>query len=221
MKNNTYHIALNDKTATWNAENDNLIFDLASGAALTGEYNGGDTPPEREFGGDYHGKDVYYNGQKLISGIHYRHVTDGNGDAAYYMEPSELRTNAPSRETEIPIVDPHNKLVFVPPASKYYTRVSGIVRPLDYQIKEVEMDNVFFEQVWVNGKRMIPGVDYEKVPNHSLLGGDSISNKEKSFVMDYKENSIDISILSERKNENNKVFSLDKINQKQNLFEKV
>ncbi len=221
VKNNTYHIALNDKTATWNAENDNLIFDLASGAALTGEYNGGDTPPEREFGGDYHGKDVYYNGQKLISGIHYRHGTDGNGDAAYYMEPSELRTNAPSRETEIPIVDPHNKLVFVPPASKYYTRVSGIVRPLDYQIKEVEMDNVFFEQVWVNGKRMIPGVDYEKVPNHSLLGGDSISNKEKSFVMDYKENSIDISILSERKNENNKVFSLDKINQKQNLFEKV
>ncbi len=221
IKNNTYHIALNNTEQTWNAENDNLIFDLASGAALTGEYNGGDTPPEREFGGDYHGKDVYYNGQKLISGIHYRHGTDANGDSAYYMEPSELRSNHPSRETEIPIIDPHNKLMFVPPASKYYTRVSGIVRPLDSQIKEVEMDNVFFEQVWVNGKRMIPGVDYEKVPNHSLLGGDSISNKEKSFVMDYKENSIDISILSERKNENNKVFSLDKVNQKQNLFEKV
>ena len=220
VKNNTYYIALNDKTETWDAENDNLIFDLASGAALTGEYNA-EGHAERTFGGDYHGKDIYYNGQKLISGIHYNHIVDSNGDPAYNMNPVELQTNAPSRETEIPIVDPHNKLVFVPPASKYYTRVSGIVRPLDYQIKEVEMDNVFFEQVWVNGKRMIAGVDYEKVPNHSLLGGDSISNKEKSFVMDYKENSIDISILSERKNENNKVFSLDKINQKQNLFEKV
>jgi len=220
IKNNTYHIALNSESATWDAENDNLILDLASGAALTGEYNaGGDA--EKTFGGDYHGKDIYYNGQKLISGIHYTHIQDSNGDPAYYMNSAELQTNTPSRETEIAIVDPNNKLVFVPPASKYYTRVSGLVKPLDYQIKEVEMDNVFFEQVWVNGKRMIPGVDYEKVPNHSLLGGDSISNKEKSFVMDYKENSIDVSILSERKNENNKVFSLDNVNQKQNLFEKV
>ena len=69
---------------------------------------------------------------------------------------------------------------------------------------------------------MIPGVDYFKAPSNSLIaGGDTPSQKNKSFVMKTLSNSIDIEVLSEASNKNSKIFSFDSANQKQNLFEKV
>tara|TARA_Y100000361_G_scaffold154002_1_gene177676 strand:- start:12 stop:2315 length:2304 start_codon:yes stop_codon:yes gene_type:complete len=216
IKNNEYFIALNSQHDTWNSREDNLVFDLTSGSAITGEYNG----EPQEFGGDYYGKDIYYNGQKLISGIHYVHTIDSNGDPAYYTQPPEL-THDEDKEASLSI-PVGAKFVFVPAASNYYTRQTGIVRPLDNEIEEVDVDNIFFEQVWRNGRRMIPGVDYFKAPSNSLIaGGDTPSQKNDSFVMQTETNSIDVKISSEAENLNNKVFSLDNINQKQNLFEKV
>jgi hypothetical protein len=216
IKNNQYYIALNNKEATWDAKNDNLIFDLASGAAITGEYDG----EQKEFGGDYHGKDIYYNGQKLISGIHFLPGTDSNGDPAIYANPDKISAaqHSESLPGGIPV---GSKLVFVPPASNYYVRATGIINE-GSTLKEIPVDNIFFEQVWRNGRRMIPGVDYFKVPDNSLIdGGDSPSQINKSFVMDANPNSIDVKVLSEAENKKTKVFSLNKNEQKQNLFEKV
>ena len=119
------------------------------------------------------------------------------------------------------VIPPGSKLVFVPPASTYYTRSTGIVNA-GSTTEEISVDNIFFEQVWRNGRRMIPGVDYFKLPDNSLVkGGDTVSQKNKSFVMETEPNSIDVKILSDAVNTNNKLFSLDSVNQKRNLFQKV
>ena len=112
IKNDRYFIALNSKEATWDAKEDNLIFDLASGAAITGEYDG----QQKEFGGDYQGKDIYYNGQKLISGIHFMPGLDSNGDPAVFSQPTKLSSDQHAESLQVPI---GAKFVFVPPASNF------------------------------------------------------------------------------------------------------
>ena len=214
IKNDRYFIALNSKEATWDAKEDNLIFDLASGAAITGEYDG----QQKEFGGDYQGKDIYYNGQKLISGIHFMPGLDSNGDPAIFSQPTKLSSDQHAESLQVPI---GAKFVFVPPASTYYTRATGIVGA-GSELNEITVDNIFFEQVWRNGRRMIPGVHYFKIPDNSLISSaESPSQKNNSFVLETKSNSIDVKISSEAENNNTKIFSLNSSDQKQNLFEKV
>ena len=214
IKNDRYFIALNSKEATWDAKEDNLIFDLASGAAITGEYDG----QQKEFGGDYQGKDIYYNGQKLISGIHFMPGLDSNGDPAIFSQPTKLSSDQHAESLQVPI---GAKFVFVPPASTYYTRATGIVGA-GSELNEITVDNIFFEQVWRIGRRMIPGVHYFKIPDNSLISSaESPSQKNNSFVLETKSNSIDVKISSEAENNNTKIFSLNSSDQKQNLFEKV
>ena len=214
IKNDRYFIALNSKEATWDAKEDNLIFDLASGAAITGEYDG----EQKEFGGDYQGKDIYYNGQKLISGIHFKHGIDSNGDPAVYSQPDKLSSDQHAESLQVPI---GAKFVFVPPASNFYTRATGTVGA-GSELNEIAIDNIFFEQVWRNGRRMIPGVHYFKIPDNSLISSaESPSQKNNSFVLETQPNSIDVKISSEAENNNTKIFSLNSSDQKQNLFEKV
>ena len=214
IKNDRYFIALNSKEATWDAKEDNLIFDLASGAAITGEYDG----QQKEFGGDYQGKDIYYNGQKLISGIHFMPGLDSNGDPAIFSQPTKLSSDQHAESLQVPI---GAKFVFVPPASTYYTRATGIVGA-GSELNEIAIDNIFFEQVWRNGRRMIPGVHYFKIPDNSLISSaESPSQKNNSFVLETQPNSIDVKISSEAENNNTKIFSLNSSDQKQNLFEKV
>jgi len=214
IKNDRYFIALNSKEATWDAKEDNLIFDLASGAAITGEYDG----EQKEFGGDYQGKDIYYNGQKLISGIHFMPGLDSNGDPAVFSQPTKLSSDQHAESLQVPI---GAKFVFVPPASNFYTRATGIVGA-GSELNEIAVDNIFFEQVWRNGRRMIPGVHYFKIPDNSLISSaESPSQKNNSFVLETKSNSIDVKISSEAENNNTKIFSLNSSDQKQNLFEKV
>lgn len=214
IKNDRYFIALNSKEATWDAKEDNLIFDLASGAAITGEYDG----QQKEFGGDYQGKDIYYNGQKLISGIHFMPGLDSNGDPAVFSQPTKLSSDQHAESLQVPI---GAKFVFVPPASNFYTRATGIVGA-GSELNEIAIDNIFFEQVWRNGRRMIPGVHYFKIPDNSLISSaESPSQKNNSFVLETQPNSIDVKISSEAENNNTKIFSLNSSDQKQNLFEKV
>ena len=219
IKNDRYYIALNHKEATWDAEKDSLIFDLASGAAITGEFQPGD---DLSFEGDYLYKDVYYNGQKLVSGIHFIASTDENSDPIIVFNASSHEVlGSPFHEESLGI-EPGGKLVFVPPASDYYNRATGIVRGAGSTLEEVSVENIFFEQVWRNGRRMIPGVDYSKVPSNSLVdAGASPSRKNKSFILQDTTNSIDIKILSEAENKKTKLFSLNVNEQKQNLIEKV
>ena len=54
--------------------------------------------------------------------------------------------------------------------------------------------NVFNEQVWRNGLRQIPGVDYTKSPEDSLLGGSPASAEKKTFVFNNAGVSLDTSI---------------------------
>ena len=222
VQNNTYHIALNDREATWDAKNDNLIFDLAPGPSISGEYLGGN----QNFKGDYLGKDIYYRGQKLISGSqagkgHYYKDVDGDGDDVIILNGGDGQVLSSPNHRESLVIPIGSKLMFVPQASATFTTVTGIVNQ-GSTLSEVDVDNIFFEQVWKNGVRMIPGVDYFKTPSNTLIaGGDSPSQKNKSFVMDTKPNSIDVKILNEAENTNNKVFSFDSVNQKQNLFKKV
>lgn len=216
IKNDRYFIALNSKEATWDAKEDSLIFDLASGAAITGEFTGGD----QQFQGEnYFGKDVYYNGQKLISGVHFYYNT--NYEDTLIMRGLNGEVLQSEAHEESLVIPPGSKLVFVPPASTYYTRATGIVGA-GSELNEITVDNIFFEQVWRNGRRMIPGVHYFKIPDNSLISSaESPSQKNNSFVLETQPNSIDVKISSEAENNNTKIFSLNSSDQKQNLFEKV
>ena len=143
---------------------------------------------------------------------------DSNGDPAIFSQPTKLSSDQHAESLQVPI---GAKFVFVPPASTYYTRATGIVGA-GSELNEITVDNIFFEQVWRNGRRMIPGVHYFKIPDNSLISSaESPSQKNNSFVLETKSNSIDVKISSEAENNNTKILSINSSDQKQNLFEKV
>jgi len=171
IKNDKYQIVLNSKSDSFSDEDD-LFYDLASGANLTGYYPGSDT----HFTGDYLHKDIYANGLKILSGTDYIQSTTA-GKTSYLLQSSSLGN------------DPMD-LLFAPQSShKFsqttYTSTDG---------STFSVPNVFNEQVWRNGLRQIPGVDYTKSPEDSLLGGSPSSAEKKTFVFNNAGVSLDTSI---------------------------
>ena len=146
---------------------------------------------------------------KLLSGVHY-----------YYDAPSPPGIVVFRNELTVHLGLAHQDPVrfsFVPQASTTFSRVTG--QPT-VPTNEVDVDNVYFEQVWRNGIRQIPGVDYFRTPLDSLISGvDYPSYQNNSFNFNFTNTAIDVTIDEQRENTNTKLFSLNKAQQKANLFE--
>jgi hypothetical protein len=179
-----------------------------SGNSITGDYDGSDA----HYTGEYLNKDIYINGQKLTSGTDYIQSTydagDGNAQISYKLVSSQINATIPKGE-----------LFFVPHATTNFSRTisnaGGKVFPID---------NIFFEQVWVNGIRQVPGIDYYKSADNSLIGSSTPSLKNNSFDFKPSQNTINVSVddvilSSSEGKERSKSFSYDSEGQT-NLFSK-
>ena len=171
IENDKYQIVLNSQSDNFSSS-DILLYDLIDGASLTGYYPGSDT----HFTGDYLRKDIYANGLKIVSGTDYIQSTTA-GKTSYLLQSSSLGD------------DPMD-LLFVPqPSDKFsqttYTSADG---------STFSVPNIFNEQVWRNGLRQMPGVDYVKAPEDSLLGVSPASAEKNTFVFNNAGVSLDISI---------------------------
>ncbi len=209
IENNSYYLALNENNSEL-ASNDFGLFDIVSGATVTGQWDPQHFPhPEFKGEDGYLDKDIYYNGMKLLSGVHY--VYDAPNPPGVITLNSEILTHL-GLAGEDPV-----HFNFVPQASTTFSRATG---QATVPTNEVDVDNIYFEQVWRNGIRLIPGVDYFRTPLDSLISGtDYPSYANKSFDFDFSNAAIDVEIDEQRKNTNTKLFSLNKAQQKTNLFE--
>jgi len=208
VENNSYYLVLNENDSSL-APDDFGLFDIVSGETITGQYDP-ELAPHPEFKGEdgYLDKDIYYNGMKIMSGVHYQYDADDppgivtiNSDILHHLG---LQGADPVRFN------------FVPQASTTFSRATGTVTT---ETNEVDVDNIYFEQVWRNGIRLIPGVDYFRTPLDSLISGtDYPSYANKSFGFDFTNAAIDVKIDDQRENTNTKLFSLNKAQQKTNLF---
>ena len=209
VENNSYFIALNENDSEMTRD-DFGLFDIVSGATVTGEWDP-QVFPSPEFKGEdgYLDKDIYYNGMKLLSGVHYTY--DAEAPPGIITLNSELNSHL-GLAGEDPV-----RFNFVPQASTTFLRATG---QATVPTNEIDVDNIYFEQVWRNGIRLIPGVDYFRTPLDSLISGtDYPSYTNKSFVFDFTNAAIDVTIDEQRENTNTKLFSLNKAQQKTNLFE--
>jgi len=197
INNNRYEIVLNSQEDSF-GDTDHISFDIVSGVSLTGEFPGSNV----HFTGEYLNKDIYLNGRKLLSGHEYSQSSTG-GKTSYLLD-----------ATEIGAVN-KGELLFLPQASTDFSRVTG-----DSGGESFSVDNVFFEQVWRNGVRQIPGIDYFRAPKNSLIGTGGASHANDSFNFKESQQKIDAIVegfVPERKT---KLFSFS-ADGKANLFEKT
>ena len=112
--------------------------------------------------------------------------------------------------------------MFAPRASSTFSRITGEVEEGSDALSEIEVNNIFFEQVWRNGIRQIPGIDYARSPENSLISGvNSPSYINDSFNFVFSNDVVDVSVDDEGQNTNNKIFSLNTAEQKTNMFERT
>ena len=119
------------------------------------------------------------------------------------------------------MVQPCNNHCLVPRVSDSFSRVTGECEE-GSTVSEVSVNNVFFEQLWRNGIRQVPGVDYFRSPGNSLISGTNCpSYVNDSFNFIFSPDVVDISVDDEGETKNNKIFSLNVAEQKTNMFEKT
>lgn len=196
IENNKYEIALNSQEEAISDSNSLVLYDIVSGASLTGDYQGSN----KHFTGEYLNRDIYLNGVKLMSGHEYSESSTA-GEVSYLLNASEIGT------------DRKGELLFIPQASPDFVRVTG-----EAGGELFEVGNVFYEQVWRNGIRQIPGVDYFRAPKNSLIGTGGASFFNDSFAFDYSTSTIDVKIQEKVPETKNKLFSLTSQG-KRNLFD--
>jgi len=202
IKNNKYQIFLNSHNDYINiTEDDVILFDVVSGNSITGYYDGTDA----HYTGEYLNKDIYINGQKLTSGTDYSQSTY-NGKTSYLLDSSAINPSIPDGD-----------LFFVPQATTDFD-----ITTYDGGGKEFSVSNIFFEQVWVNGIRQAPGVDYYKSPTNTLITSATPSLENNSFDFKVTNDTIDVSVNDTIKSSSDgkvrqKVFSFDSEG-KENLF---
>lgn len=197
INNNRYEIVLNSQEDSF-GNNDFVNFDIVSGASVTGDYAGSNV----HFTGEYLNKDIYLNGRKLVSGHEYSQSSTG-GKTSYLLNATQIGA------------DNKGELLFLPQASTDFSRVTG-----DSGGEAFNVDNVFFEQVWRNGVRQIPGVDYFRAPKNSLIGTGGASYTNDSFKFEESQQKIDALVESFVPENKNKLFSFS-ADGKANLFKKT
>jgi len=196
----SYGVVLNDSIDTFRSTDD-IFFDIVSGVKLTGVYSG----VSAHYTGEYYneelnpGKDIYFNGVKLLSGKDYgKSEVSHNGEMklSYFLDSGVLGRGVTG------------KLLFVPQASNSFTRTTGGNFSGDNS-NSLSVPNIFFEQVWKNGIRQIPGVDYFRFAEESIITGiNSPSAINESFEQKSSLNDIDVTISSAVDVRKERLFSL-------------
>lgn len=128
-------------------KNSKVTADLISGSQAYYSFVGGSGPlPLSD--PSYSGKDVYVNGVKLISGIHYTSAGNDYNILAIETLPTGLINFAPRR-------------------SDIYSMYTGSTG--------VNFNGILDEQLWFNGVRLIRGDRYIKTSNQSLRTGNTLT----------------------------------------------
>ena len=199
-----YTVVLNDQNDGFSSR-DEILYDTVSGTTLEAVYSGVNSHYTGEYYNEFlnPGKDIYLNGVKLLSGRDYSksEVSDDGGvKLSYFLDANRLGGIT-------------GKVLFVPQAASTpegFTRTTGTFfnTGLD-QTDTVPLSNVFFEQVWRNGVRQIPGVDYLRFPNDSIATGISgASAINDSFIFDESRNNIDTKVEDVVEKDKELLFSL-------------
>jgi len=194
INNNRYEIVLNSKEDGFKSD-DSVNFDIVSGPSLTGDYPGSNV----HFTGEYLNRDVYLNGRKLLSGHEYSESSTA-GKTSYLLDAVKIGA------------DNNGELLFLPQASTDFSRVTG-----EDGGEAFDVDNVFFEQVWRNGIRQIPGIDYFRAPKNSLIGTGGASYTNESFEFRESQQKIDALVNDFIPESKGKLFSFS-ADGKANLF---
>ena len=199
-----YTVVLNDQDDGFSSR-DGILYDTVSGATLEAVYSGINSHYTGEYYNEFlnPGKDVYLNGVKLLSGRDYsKSEVSHNGEVklSYFLDANRLGAAT-------------GKVLFVPQAA---STPEGFVRTTGRffntglnQTDTVPLSNVFFEQVWRNGIRQIPGVDYLRFPDDSIATGISgASSINDSFVFEESRNTIDTKVSNVVDEDREQLFSL-------------
>ena len=135
-----------------------------SGHAIFLKYVRGST--NLSFGGDsYINKDIYLNGQKLVSGLNYTGNVEGGIDL--------MRSSLPDIE------DAQLSFASAPIYGSRFTGSNmGHYKQFDF--------NLLSEKVWINGIRQAEGIDYIKVSDASALVGTILGSKPAIIYGNYE-----------------------------------
>ena len=204
VKDISYQVILNDQNDGFSSQDD-VIYDVYSGATLTGAYSG----ISAHFTGEYYneflnpGKDIYLNGVKLLSGRDYsKSEVSHNGEVklSYFLDANRL-----GQATGV--------VLFVPQVASVpenFTRTTGQFYNTGLtEAASVPLSNIFFEQVWRNGLRQTPGVDYVRFSEDSIATGISgASSINDSFVFNESRINVDVQVEGVISNDKEKIFSL-------------
>jgi hypothetical protein len=114
------------------------------------------------------GYDLFMNGQKIISGMHYGVVSSGVSGFVVSLSGDKLPPLNIFTLDNINVLDvDDSELTFVPQYSGYQrTRI-------DVSVDQNLITTItgFGEQIWINGVRMLNGLDYQKTLPCSLITG--------------------------------------------------
>ena len=204
VKDVSYQVVLNDQNDGFSSQDD-VLYDVYSGATLTGMYSGASA----HFTGEYYneflnpGKDIYLNGVKLLSGRDYSksEVSDDGGVKLSYF----LDSNRLGKATGV--------VLFVPQVAsnpENFTRTTGqFYNTGASEAASVPLSNIFFEQVWRNGLRQTPGVDYVRFSEDSIATGISgASSINDSFVFNDSRINVDVRVDEIVSEDKERIFSL-------------
>jgi hypothetical protein len=136
--------------------NDSLLYDVISSPLMSYSYTGNPYPTLTLTGEAYVNKDIYFRGQKLLSGQDFVEFFEAAASGVD-IYPKEEDTGGG--------------------ISGHYSFVNhGDLRSIVYTGTIDAYDKLSFnlrnEQVWLNGYRQIEGVDYIKTSDKSLLNSD-------------------------------------------------
>jgi len=157
---------------------DSMLYDLPVSGTAYYNYDGQAYPVLTITGTKYINKDIYFRGQKLISG------TDRD-----YQE-----TDSPTGVQITPMAAGDDKGVsgiysFVERSNKFETLYSGSVDAYDRL-----NFNLRNEKIWLNGWRQIENVDYIKTSQQSLLNSDLRLEKKSHIIYNNEENFFNITV---------------------------
>jgi len=156
---------------------DSLMYDVISNDPVYHIYDGTTYPELNLVGTGYLNKDLYFNGQKMISGLNYEefHAESTSGVRVFPLE--ESITQGVSGE-----------YVFVETSSMRSITYTGTMEAFDSL-----SFNLRNEQVWLNGYRQIEGVDYIKTSDKSLLNNDLRLETKSNIIYNNDGNFFDVS----------------------------
>jgi hypothetical protein len=159
---------------------DNLLYDISKEAAVHYVYGGDEYPSLTLTGQQYLNKDIYFRGQKQISG------ENENYEEWYAAQYSGVQIGT--------IDDGYNKGIpgvysFVARSELFEQQYSGTVDAYDRL-----NFNLRNEKIWLNGWRQIEDVDYIKTSEQSLLNSDLRLEKKTYLIYNNEGNYFDITV---------------------------